>query len=433
MELSETTTPQNAHLQPAVSSHMNIKRTIGIMSSKGGVGKSFVTGLLARKLSALGFAVGILDADLTSSSIPMLFGLRGPVKTGPYSFIPLQSETGIKIISPDLLVEDGTGPFIWQSSLADKVIEELYKEVEWGNLDYLLIDLPPATSEVTISVLQSIPFTGVLIVTQPQEISTKITSRAIRIANKLNVSIIGIVENMSYYLRPNSNGRQFLFGPSHVESLAVNENIPVLARLPFSPQISELCDAGRIEAVSIPESLDLCEAFYASLVEIEAEKACRDEISIAQNEDMAHNGPDNQPPQTCEQQTTHAGNPFSDIVIRLIQNKDNMGVLEHPDAQGYFLGSCGDRMQIHLQITRGRILGARFMADGCGATLACGSMITKMACSKTIKDAEKITPQELISALDGLPEDHLHCAELAVMTLREAVIDAIEGHGKPKK
>jgi nitrogen fixation NifU-like protein len=127
------------------------------------------------------------------------------------------------------------------------------------------------------------------------------------------------------------------------------------------------------------------------------------------------------------QQVTHTGQAFSDIVVRLIQNKDNVGAFDRPDAEGYFLGSCGDRMQIHLQIVNERILSARFLADGCGATIACGSMITKMACTKTLDEANRITSTELVDALDGLPDDHLHCAELAVMTLREAIIDAIEG------
>jgi len=184
---------------------MKIKQVIGVMSSKGGVGKSFITGLLATELSRVGFQVGILDADLTAPSISMLFGVHGPVEKGHYSILPLQTGTGINIISPNLLVEDGTQPFIWKNAQAGKLIEELYQEVEWGVLDYLIIDLPPATSEVTVEVLQSIPFAGVVIVTQPQELSTRIVSKAVRLAQKMNVDIVGIIENKSYYLAPNSN------------------------------------------------------------------------------------------------------------------------------------------------------------------------------------------------------------------------------------
>lgn len=433
MESNGTQQPKQTYQSQPMSYHMKIEKVIGVMSSKGGVGKSFVAGVLANELSKAGFRVGILDADLTGPSIPMLFGLYGPVKTGQYSFVPLQTKSGVKIISANLLVEDGTQPFIWKNSVAGKVIDELYKEVEWGTLDYLVIDLPPATSESTVSVLESIPFTGVVIVTQPQELSTRIVLKAVRLAEKMKVSIIGLVENMSYFIDPKSNEKQYLFGPSHIESLFEDADFPILAKLPFSLDFSKLCDLGKIEEVHLPDDLDLYGAFSTSLEKIEAEKIAQpDEPPVPAVEAIQE---DNEEQETWDatQQYAYAGEAFSETVIRLVQNRDNMGSLDHPDAQGHFIGSCGDRMQIDLQFVKDRILSARFLADGCGATIACGSMITKMACSKTLKEAEKITAEELISALDGLPDDHLHCAELAVMTLREAVIDAIEGHENKKK
>jgi len=429
MESFLTQQSPNNNYSQFISPHANTKRIIGVISSKGGVGKSFCTGILASELAREGFQVEILDADLTGSSISMLFGVQGLVKTGQYSFLPLQSRLGVKIISPNLLVEDGTQPFIWKNALAGKVIEELYKEVEWGVLDFLIIDLPPATSEVTVEVLQTIPFTGVVIVTQPQELSTRIVLKAVRLTQKMSVDIVGVVENKSYYLVPKSNEKQLIFGPSHIDSLTSIADLSILAQLPYSPEYSNLCDFGKIEEILLPEGQDLLSAVKKSLARIEAEKLTRiKETTIPPAEKLPE---EKVVEDNCAspQHTTHIGQAFSDIVVRLIQNKDNIGAFDHPDAQGYFLGSCGDRMQIHLQIVNERILGARFLADGCGATLACGSMITKMACSKTIKEAEKITPNELIGVLGGLPEDHLHCAELAVMTLREAVIDAIEGHG----
>ncbi len=423
----------NSYQPNPISSHMKIKQVIGVMSSKGGVGKSFITGLLATELSRAGFQVGILDADLTAPIIPMLFGVQGPVERGDYSFLPLKTGSGIKIISPNLLVEDGTQPFIWKNALAGKVIEELYKEVEWGLLDYLVIDLPPATSEVTVEVLQSIPFAGVVIVTQPQELSTRIASKAVRLAQKMNVDIIGVIENKSYYLAPNSNEKQFFFGPSHIDSLSSIANLSILAKLPYSPDFSNLCDLGKIENILLPDGHDLVDAINNSLARIDAEKLAHPKEAVVPPAEKTQGDKVYMDIDTSSQQSTHTGQAFSNIVVHLIQNKDNVGTFDYPDAQGYFLGSCGDRMQIHLQIVNERILGARFLADGCGATLACGSMITKMACSKTITEAEKITSDDLISALEGLPEDHLHCAELAVMTLREAVIDAIEGHGNRKR
>lgn len=397
------------------------------MSSKGGVGKSFITGLLATELSRAGFQVGILDADLTSPSISMLFGVHGPVEKGYYSFLPLQTGTGIKIISPNLFVEDETQPFIWKNALAGKLIKELYKEVEWGVLDYLIIDLPPATSEVTVEVLQSISFAGVVIVSQPQKLSTRIASKAVRMAQKMNVDIVGVIENKSYYLAPNSNEKQFFFGPSHIESLSSIANLSILARLPYSLDFSNLCDLGKIENILLPEGQNLVDAINNSLARIEEEKLAHPKETVVHPAEKLQGDKVYMDMDASSQQVTHTGQAFSDIVVRLIQNKDNVGTFDRPDAEGYFLGSCGDRMQIHLQIVNERILSARFLADGCGATIACGSMITKMACTKTLDEANRITSTELVDALDGLPDDHLHCAELAVMTLREAIIDAIEG------
>jgi Mrp family chromosome partitioning ATPase/NifU-like protein involved in Fe-S cluster formation len=433
MELCETQQPEINDVPQPVSSHMNVKKVIGVLSSKGGVGKSTLTALLAVELSRAGFRVGILDVDLTCPSISLLFGAYGPVKTGQYSFLPLQTRSGIKLISPNMFVEDGTQPFIWKNALAGKVVEELFKEVEWGDLDYLLIDLPPAASEVTVEVLQSIPITGVVIVSQPQELSTRIVAKAVHLAQKMNVDIIGVVENKSYYLAPNFTEKQFLFGPSHIETLSAIANLPILARLPYDPNLSNLCDLGKIEDVLLYDGQGLLDAISTSLKKIELEKLAHPKATTVPTIKKPQEVSDVEKMDASSQQVTHTGEAFSDIVIRLIQNKENIGTFDHPDAEGYFLGSCGDSMQIHLQIVNDRILSARFLADGCGATIACGSMITKMACSKTIKEAEKITSEELITALDGLPEDHLHCAELAVMTLREAVIDAVEGHENIKR
>lgn len=431
-ESQESLHPEANNRPNPISSHMEIKRVIGVMSSKGGVGKSFCTGLIASELSRAGFRVGILDADLTGPSIAILFGVHGPIETGHYSFLPLQSRSGIKIISPNLLVEDGTQPFIWKSALAGKVIQELYREVEWGELDYLLVDLPPAVSEVTVEVLQSIPFTGLVIVTQPEEISIKIATKAVRLAQKMNMDIIGVIENKSYFLAQDSSDKQYLFGPTHVDTLSAVANSPILARLPYSPVFSRSCDIGEIENILLPEGHDLINAICNSLEKIETENSAHPKemaVPTVEKPQVDNVGED---VDTSSQESSNTWQPFSDIVVQLIRNKDNVGTINHPDAQGYFIGSCGDRMQIDLQLVNNRILGARFIADGCGVTLACGSMITKMACSKTLEEADKITPDELIDILGGLPEDHLHCAELAVMTLRDAIIDAVEGHGKKK-
>jgi len=416
-----------------------IKHVIGVMSGKGGVGKSFITGLLASSLAREGYQVGILDANFTGSSIPLMFGLRGPAKTGQYSFVPLQSDSGIKIISTNLLFDNEDQSVIWKESLVGEVIKQLWKEVEWGTLDYLLVDMPPATSEVAVAVMQLLPFIGVIIVTMPQGLSTKIVNKAVYIAQKLDVPILGVVENMTYYLSPDTGNKQFIFGQSGGESVASVAKAPLLTQIPLDPIVAKLCDSGKIEEVVLEESSELGNLFLASVSILEEKTSSLQSkspngdfksSSIGGKETSEENIEADLPPSS---QTRLVKQLYSDIVMHLIRSKENMGTLDHPDAQGFFLGSCGDRMQIDLRIIAGRIIESKFMTNGCGVTIACGSMIAKMACSKTVDQAGQIAPEDLLSALSGLPADHEHCAELAVMTLREALIDAIEGHGRPIK
>jgi Mrp family chromosome partitioning ATPase/NifU-like protein involved in Fe-S cluster formation len=423
----------NEENQHNAATQNQIKQIIGIMGAKGGVGKSFVTALLASELARNGFQVGILDADFTGPSIPMLFGLQGPLIVGKYSFLPIQSRSGIKIISLDLLVDDGDQSVIWRESLMGNVIEELWKEVEWGELDYLLLDLPPATSEVSVAIINALPINGVIVVTSPQKIAKTITSKAIAIAQKTGVNILGVVENMAYYIDPDSKNEQFLFGKSTGESAASKAKAPIWAHIPLDPVISDLCDSGKIEDIKLDVGSDLVHSLLEELSVIKTKKA-----SAVQNPDKQISENISYTEQEFSQnenecrlsfnQSTPLCKPYSDIVMHLVQSKENMGVLDQPDAQGHFLGRCGDRMQIDLKIINNRIIEARYLPEGCGVTLACGSMVTKMACLKTLEQANQITPEELITALDGLPEDHVHCAQLAVMALKEALIDAVEGH-----
>lgn len=398
------------------SQYGNIKQIVGVMSSKGGVGKSFVTSYLASSLAREGYRVGILDADFTGSSIAMLFGLHGPVSTGQYSFLPLVSRSGIKIISMNLLFANENTPVIWKEQLVAKVIEELWREVEWGELDYLVLDLPVATSEVTISILQSLPFAGVILVTTPQMLAAKINSTAVSTVKNTETPIVGVVENMAFYIDLDSRKRQYVFGQCNGQSVANLAESPILAQIPLDPMISRYCDLGNVEDILLDEESDMMEVFFESMETIKDKETSKSMSNLGNQ-------------LICDGQKSPPRKSLSDVVLKLIQAKENMGVLDEPDAQGYFLGSCGDRMQIDLHILEGKISEARFLADGCGVTIACGSMITKMACSKTLEEANLITPEELLLDLGGLPEDHTHCAELAVMTLREAVIDAIEGHG----
>lgn len=405
LDNAESMNADNAPHRSAVNRNA-ITHTIAVMSSKGGVGTSFVTGLLASGLAAKGHRVGILDADFTGSSIPLFFGLQGAAKIGEYSFVPHQSKSGIKIISPNLLFERDDNSIVWKEALMGQVIDQLWREVEWGTLDYLLVDMPRATSEVAVAVMQSLPFTGAVIVTTPQVINTRIVVRTIQIVQKVNVHILGVVENMAFYPSPITGKREYIFGQSRVESIANSAHAPILASLPLDPLTANLCDQGNIEDAMPDHAVGMIETFLDLVSEYEKENPA----AVQARRNLTNRG------------------YFSNVVMELIRSKENVGSLENPDAQGLFLGSCGDRMQIDLRVRNGKITDAKFMANGCGATYACGSMITRMAVSKSLEEAREISSEEVITALDGLPEDHTHCAELAVMTLREAVVDAVEGH-----
>lgn len=432
--LNSTTQKSDKQNEQNGTSRNQIKQVIGVISAKGGVGKSFVTGLLACELNKKNYRVGILDADITGSSMPMLFGLQGPVNAGQNSFAPLESQSGIKIISMNLLFKNEDQSVIWQESMVAEVINELFSEVEWGPLDYLLIDMPPATSETAVEILQSLPFKGVIIVTTPQMLVNKIVNKAISVVQRIGIPVLGIVENMAYYLSYAGGEKQYIFGQCRGASLAIMAKSPLLAQIPLDSTSSKLCDSGKIEEVAMEESTEMVDTLLESLSDFNEKKAATLTESKNAGLKSAYFGGQWE---VEEDQWSNYRSPslvaplrksFSEIALALIRSKENVGVLENPDAQGHFLGSCGDRMQVDLQIEAGKISEARFMADGCGATLACGSMITKIARGMTLNQATQITAESLLTALGGLPEDHEHCAELAVMTLRDAVIDAVEGH-----
>lgn len=398
-----------------------IGKTIAIAGGKGGSGKTFITSLLAGLLNSKGCRVGILDADFTASSVPAFFGVSGPVSRGDYSFIPPQSAGGVKIISADFFLSGADQKIVWKESLISNVVKELWHEMEWGELDYLLVDLPPANSEAAVAILQTLPVFGVLLVGTPHKASASINAGTLKLVQRLKLPLLGLVENGS---TPDSGG--------WFAELAAEAQLPLLARVPFDEQVARACDAGEIESIPLGGFESLLTAFLNEVSKAEEmmtiaapasevalgdmdDNAQADTAFKAENDDFSHN-------EGCATQ------PFSDTVMYLIQSRQNVGTLDQPDAQGLFTGSCGDRMQIDLRIMSDRILDARFLADGCGATYACGTMITKMAATKRLTEAQKISPEELIDAVGGLPDDHLHCAELAVMTLREAIIDAVEGH-----
>lgn len=225
-----------------------IKNVIAIVSGKGGVGKSFVTSTLAMGLNRMGKRVGILDADITGPSIPRTFGITArPAQAEGGKIIPVISSQGIKVISSLFFVKDEDEPLIWRGPLISKMIKDFYGSTLWGELDYLLVDLPPGTSDAPLTVMQSLPVSGIILVTSPQKLATSIVRKAIGMAAKLHTPIVGVVENMSWFVLPDSGKKISLFGPSQAESLSQAADAPVLARLPLDPKAVELIDNGEIE------------------------------------------------------------------------------------------------------------------------------------------------------------------------------------------
>ncbi len=234
---------------PAPAQQMShIAHVVAVMSGKGGVGKSLVTALLAVGLARQGQQVGILDADVTGPSIPRLFGLQDRPIGMPWGLMPVQSALGIKIISVNLLLSSEDEAVIWRGPLIDGLIRQFWTDVVWGQLDYLLVDLPPGTADAPLTVMQVLPLDGVVMVTTPQELAAMVVRKAVRMAQAMNVPLLGLVENMSYFVCPETGSRHEIFGPSGAEALAHAIGVPLLARLPVDPQISRLCDAGEIEA-----------------------------------------------------------------------------------------------------------------------------------------------------------------------------------------
>jgi Mrp family chromosome partitioning ATPase len=225
----------------------NIKKVIGIVSGKGGVGKSSVTSLMACAMRNAGKNVGILDADITGPSIPKAFGISEKALGNQDGIFPVQSATGIDVMSVNLLLENDTDPVVWRGSMIANAVKQFWGDVIWGDQDYLFVDMPPGTGDVPLTVFQSLPVDGIIIVTSPQELVSMIVGKAVKMAQMMNVPILGIVENMSYFHCPD-NGKDYqIFGESHIEEVAEEYGVQVLGRMPIDPMIAQACDGGRIE------------------------------------------------------------------------------------------------------------------------------------------------------------------------------------------
>lgn len=224
-----------------------IKQVIAIMSGKGGVGKSLVTGLLAVSLRRQGQRVGILDGDITGPSIARMFGARGqPTKSASGGIEPLRSKGGIKVMSMNMFLEKESDPVVWRGPMISSAIKQFYSDVDWGQLDYLLVDLPPGTSDAPMTVMQALPLDGVVIVSSPQMLATMVVMKCVNMVQQLKGSIVGVVENMSYFETPD-NERYEIFGPSNATELVSVTGAPLLGQMPIDSALTSLCDSGRVE------------------------------------------------------------------------------------------------------------------------------------------------------------------------------------------
>ncbi len=227
----------------------NVKRIIGVVSGKGGVGKSLVTSMLAVTMNRRNHNVAILDADITGPSIPKAFGVRDKAKSNESGIIPIKTKTGIEIMSVNLLLENDTDPVIWRGPIIAGVVKQFWSEVIWKNVDYMFVDMPPGTGDVPLTVFQSLPVDGIIVVTSPQELVSMIVEKAVKMAENMNIPIIGIVENMSYFKCTECDKEHKIFGESNIDEIAKKHNIDVLAKLPIDTKIATSIDKGLVELI----------------------------------------------------------------------------------------------------------------------------------------------------------------------------------------
>ena len=231
--------------KPNEMSH--IKKVIGVVSGKGGVGKSLVTSLLAVQAQRKGYKTAILDADITGPSIPKAFGLHGHAEASEWGLFPVKTANGIEVMSLNLLMKNETDPVVWRGPLISGAVKQFWTDVVWGDVDYMFIDMPPGTGDVALTVFQSIPVDGVVIVASPQELVGMIVEKAVNMAKLMDVPVLALVENMSYITCPDCSKEIRVFGESHIDEIAEKHGIDTVAKLPIDPALAAACDAGTIE------------------------------------------------------------------------------------------------------------------------------------------------------------------------------------------
>ncbi len=229
----------------------SVKKVIGVVSGKGGVGKSMVTSLSAVAMNKAGYRTAILDADITGPSIPKAFGIRDKAVGSEEGIYPQTTLTNIDVMSINLLLENDTDPVVWRGPIIAGTVKQFWTDVIWEDIDYMFVDMPPGTGDVPLTVFQSLPVDGIIIVTSPQELVSMIVAKAVKMAEMMNIPILGMVENMSYFHCPD-NGKDYqIFGDSHVEDIAQEHGLKILAKLPIDPALASACDHGMIELADV--------------------------------------------------------------------------------------------------------------------------------------------------------------------------------------
>ena len=247
----ERTQPQSMQEKPNELS--SIKKVIGVVSGKGGVGKSLVTSLLSVMTHRKGKKVAVLDADITGPSIPKMFGQNKKATANDMGIFPVETSTGINMMSVNFLLEDETTPVLWRGPVISGVVTQFWQDVIWGETDYMFVDMPPGTGDVPLTVFQSLPIDGIIVVTSPQELVGMIVEKAVNMADMMNIPVLGIVENMSYFECPDCGKQHKIFGESNIEAIAQKHNIKHISKLPMRPEIAAAADAGCIEKVDLTE------------------------------------------------------------------------------------------------------------------------------------------------------------------------------------
>lgn len=240
-----------------MNSLSDVRKVIGVVSGKGGVGKSSITSLLAAAAQRQGKKAAVLDADITGPSIPKAFGIEGNAQGNGEMILPAVSETGIKAMSINLLLENDTDPVIWRGPILGGVVQQFWTDVAWGDVDVMFVDMPPGTGDVVLTVFQTLPLDGIVVVTSPQELVSMIVEKAVKMADMMDIPVLGIVENMSYFKCPDCGKAHNIFGDSHIEAVAQKYGIANVAKLPLNRDIAKSCDEGRIEYLACEEIEEL--------------------------------------------------------------------------------------------------------------------------------------------------------------------------------